>query len=442
LKYRHILEKAILPLGDVMTGSAFMQDLRRLRKEDMLSRAALQNLQMIRLSRLLEYAVHHSAYYKRFRDFQSDDPVRFLKRFPILEKSTLRENIDAIVTKDKKNLIRQNSSGSSGFQTTVYFDKGEQSFQRAQQIRWWEWAGYEIGRPILQTGITPNRGLVKSIKDRLFRTYYLPAFAHTEEEVFRALEWAASQKTTPVLAGYASSLYVLAEIARTHRIDARFKTAISWGDKLFDHYRTSIESLFHTRVHETYASSEGFMIAAQKDLPYMYIMTPDVYLEIVDDEGNEVPDGEMGHVIVTKLNNYSMPMIRYRIGDLAVKLPESEYPESRELNYPLLKRVVGRDTDIIKTRSGKFMVVHSFTGIIEHYPQIRQYTVIQRTLDGIEIQYIPDKEFHPSILHKIENTIRDHLKESDFIITFKRVDYIPASPSGKPQIIQSYLENI
>jgi len=437
--YNLFLEKMVLPFGDLLVGSSFMKELKKLRYQDTLTEKELKQLQKEKLSKLLFYAVNNSSYYTKFKDLYEEDPLKFLKTFPILDKETLRENTDEILTKSKSDLVMQRSSGSSGLQTTVYFDKKEQSMQRAYQIRWWEWAGYKIGDPLLQTGITPKRGRLKKIKDLLFKTYYLPAFTHSEESVLNALKWAFT-KNNVVLAGYASSLHVLAEMAKKNKQKLHFKTAISWGDKLFEHYRKNIEEIFATQVYETYASSEGFMIAAQKDLPYMYIMSTDVYIEILDDNGNEVPDGEMGHLIVTKLNNFSMPLIRYRIGDLAIKLPLENYPKQREYAYPLLQKVIGRDTDLIKTRSGKYMIVHSFTGIIEHYPEIKQYTVLQNDLDGIVIQYIADKNFEIKILDKIEQKIRKSLQEDSFYIHFKEVDSITPTASGKPQIIQSFLE--
>jgi phenylacetate-CoA ligase len=436
--YNYFLEKVILPVGDMVNNSSFVKELKVLRQQDSMKEEELICLQKRKLKNILDYAVEYAPYYKKYKEKFDDNPLIFLKQFPILEKDTLRKEIDNLLTKDKTTLIKQSSSGSSGIQTIVYFDRKEQSIQRAYQIRWWEWARYRIGNPILQTGITPKRGILKKIKDILFRTYYLPAFSHTEENVLEALDWASKQKE-PVLAGYASSLYVIAQIAKKYNKHIRFKTAISWGDKMFEHYKSTIEEVFSCKVHETYASSEGFMIAAQKDVPYMYIMTSNVYIEIVDDEGNEVADGELGHVLVTKLDSFTMPMIRYKIGDLAIKLPRSEYPKNRNYAYPLLKKVIGRDTDLIKTYTGKYMVVHSFTGIIEHYPELKQYTVIQKDLEGITIQYIPDDNFKSSILDKIKSEILSYLEEDGFYIHFEKVDYIAPTPSGKPQIIQSFL---
>ena len=437
--YNLFLEKIILPLGDKLTGSSFMKNLKILREQDNLSEQELEYLQKKKLKKLLEYAVEHSPYYKKYKNKINTDPVKSLKQFPILDKTTLRNETDALLTKNKENLIKQSSSGSSGIQTTVYFNKEEQSIQRAYQIRWWEWAGYKIGDPLVQTGMNPKRGFIKSIKDVLFYTKYFKAFTYNEDEVDEVLQWSSKQQEVS-LAGYASSLYVLSKIAYKKEMNISFKTIIVWGDKLFDHYRKSLEDIFQSKVYETYAASEGLMIAAQKDLPYMYLMSLNVFVEFLDDNGNEVMDGEIGHVVVTKLDGYAMPLIRYRIGDLAIRLPRDSYPPHKDLPYPLLQKVVGRDTDIVKTLSGQFMVVHTFTGIFEYFPEIEQFCVLQKDLKGIIIEYIPRESFTMNILSNIEQKIRNTLNEETFYIQFVEVDHIAPTASGKPQIIQSFLD--
>ena len=207
---------------------------------------------------------------------------------------------------------------------------------------------------------------------------------------------------------------------------------------LFDQYEENIERVFGCPVFDTYGCSEGIMMAAKKDLDYYYIMTPHVHMEIVDDRGNEVPDGQMGHVVLTRLDGYSMPLIRYHIGDMAVKLPREEYPERRELNYPLLERVVGRDTDVIKVPSGKYMTVHFFTSLFRDIPDIVQFRVVQKTPGEIEIEYIPAESFDPRGLKQVESKINARLGEK-YSVKWKKVDHIPPTASGKPQIVQSLI---
>lgn len=425
-----LLEHLVLPLGDTLIGGSTMSELRKLRK--MKGDPAVQR---DKLKKVLLHAAKNSPYYKGLNVPFHEDPLTYLKKFPILSKQILRQETDRILTMPVHGLSRECSSGTSGFQSIVYWTKFEQSQHRATQMHWWEWAGLRIGDPILQTGITPNRKLIKGIKDKLLNTYYLQAFSHSEEDVRKAFEWVKGKKD-PVLAGYASSLFVLAQFAEKMGEEIRFKTAISWGDKLFPHYRRQIERAFGTRVHETYGSAEGLMMGAQKDLDHMYLMNQNVYLELLDDEGNEVPDGEMGHVVVTSLNAFAMPLIRYRIGDLAKMLPRDQYPTKRSLDYPIIEKVIGRDTDLVRTPGGKMLVVHSFTGIFEHIPEISQFRITQEKLSGITIEFIPGEGYHEQLLDKIREQIEINIKEP-FDVDFIERNQIPPSASGKPQLIIS-----
>ena len=425
-----LLEHLVLPMGDTMIGGSMMSELRKLRKMN-----GDAQFQQDKLMKVLQHAAKKSLYYKELNIPFHEDPVTYLKRFPILTKQMLRSETDRLLTMPVHGLSRECSSGTSGFQSIVYWTKQEQSQHRATQLLWWEWAGFRMGDPILQTGITPNRKLIKGIKDKLLNTYYLQAFSHSEEDVKKAFDWVKSKKD-PVLAGYASSLYVLAQFAEKMGEQLHFKTAISWGDKLFPHYRRQIERVFGTKVHETYGSAEGLMMGAQKDLDHMYLMNQNVFFELVDDDGNDVKEGEMGHVIVTSLNAFAMPLIRYRIGDLARMLPRDQYPVKRSMDYPIIEKVIGRDTDLVRTPGGKVLVVHSFTGIFEHIPEISQFRITQEKLSGIKVEFVPGEGYHEQLLDKIREKLDENIREP-FEVEFIERNQIPPSASGKPQLIIS-----
>lgn len=439
--YNFLLENIILPIGDALNSSAFISELKKWRKITNLSEAELNDLQKDKLGKLLKFTVENIPFYKNLNLQYNNNPYEFIKSFPVIKKMTIKAHEDDFLLHPgrKSNLIKYASSGSSGIQGYNYIDKKEQSINRAIQVLWWEWAGYKVGDKIFQTGMALERGFLKSLKDFLFRTKYVRAFGLSDAQVKDMLQIVAN-KPDYILAGYASSLYVLAEVAMRNNIkNVKFRSAVTWGDKLFDSYRKAVFEAFGARTYETYGCGEGIMLAAQKDLDYMYIMSPHVYVEIVDEHGNELPDGEMGYVLVTRLDAYNMPLIRYYLGDLAIKLPRVKYPEKRDLQLPILQKVIGRDTDIVRTRSGKFMIVHFFTGIFEYYPQIRQFYVVQKNLDEIEINYIPESNFRDEILSEITRQIHEHLDEP-FPIRYIKTDHIPPSPSGKPQIIQSFIE--
>jgi len=436
--YNRLLEKIILPSGDLLLGTSFISELKKWRQISLLNEAELERLSMDNLRNLLVYAAAHVPYYKIFSNNNSADHIAWLKEFPVVDKSDYNNNIDSFLSAPKDKLIPQFSSGSSGVQGVVYLNRKEQSVTQAIQTIFWEWSGYYPGKPIVQTGMTPSRGLVKSIKDYFLRTKYYNAYGLDRKELSIILQSQFGLYNYH-LGGYASSLYLLAcEALDRNESTVKFDAAISWGDKMFPHYRNKIKEAFGCRAYDTYGSTEGTMIAAQKDLEYYYIISPHVYLEILDENDNEVPDGLIGRVVVTRLDGFSMPLIRYANGDLAAKLPRDKYPAKRELAFPLLEIVVGRDTDIIHTASGKFLIVHFFTGIFEFFPEIKQFKVIQRELSSIEIEFIPGRDFSPGILKRIEQQFTAKLGEV-LPVHWKEVQKINPTASGKPQIIESYI---
>lgn len=437
--YNFILEYFVLPIGDFFNKTSYIKQLRYWRGIDDLSEDELKQLQEKNLKALLNHATEHVSRYNSI-ELKGENPYKWIESFPILTKDYLRNNEESLLSKkvSKKHLIPYSSSGSSGVQSTVYMNKKEQSIIRGILTHWWEWSTYSIGSPIVQTGITPQRGIVKKLKDLLFKTTYINAFSHSEDDL-KKICTQLNNTSTYFLAGYASSLNVIAEYALKNNYKIRCRGVISLGDKLFAHYRKNIEKTFASKVLDTYGSNEGLMIAAQKDLDYLYILSPHVYVEIVDDYGKPLPDGEMGHILVTRLDGFSMPLIRFKLGDLGIVLPKNKYPKDRAFNYPLLEKIVGRETDVITTTNGKKLVVHSFTGIFEYVPEIKQFKVIQKDRNGILIVYIKDIGFSKAVLQKITKELQQYIQDDTFQIEYEEVEEILPTKSGKPQIIESHL---
>ena len=65
---------------------------------------------------------------------------------------------------------------------------------------------------------------------------------------------------------------------------------------------------------------------------------------------------------------------------------------------PMLKQIIGRDTDIIYSPKGKALIVHFFTGIFEHYSEIEQFQIVKQKGKILQIRYIPGSNYNESIL--------------------------------------------
>ena len=107
----------------------------------------------------------------------------------------------------------------------------------------------------------------------------------------------------------------------------------------------------------------------------------------------------------------------------------------------MLKKVIGRETDIVKTFKGLTLNVHSFTGVFEYYQEIKQFKVIQNDLKSIIIEYIIEEKniYDHIILSEIKTKIND-LTHHCLDITFIKKQHIAPTASGKPQIIESNLK--
>lgn len=433
-----LTENFILPLADFFQKTAFIKELKLWRNKILwMNENELNQLQKEALSKVLNQSIKNIPFYKNLNLRLSHNPYDDIKKFPVMTKDLMKENMEHLLIYDPKKMIVEKSSGSSGIQGKVYMSLAEARKAQAIQTSIWEWCGYKIGEPLIQTGITPNRGLLKSIKDKLFNTLYVDAYNLNEENVVAVLN-KTKRERYKYFGGYASSINVYALIAKKNNIKLNFNGVISWGDKLFDHYRKNIlEAFGNPVITELYGSTEGFIISATCKFGHHHLITPQTYLEVLDKDGNEVADGELGYVVVTRLDALQFPLIRYYLGDLAIKENAAKKCECG-LHLPLLQKVIGRDTDVVYTPSGKTLIVHFFTGIFEHFEEVKQFRVVQRNANKIEIEYIPSELFTDETLEKIRQTIFSRANEV-FEITFIKVNGIPATASGKPQIIQNFI---
>ena len=441
--YSFILQTIILPVGNTLFGGSYLKYLREWSKNDRKSEEELNRIQINNLSTILKVAHKKVPHYKSLKISFSESPLETLKFFPILTKDILRNKIHNLISDDYdiNKLDKNHSSGSSGQQSFTYMTKDHKFYLRALQTHWWQWSGYKIGSPILQFGISQKRTLIKKLKDIFYRCEYVKAFGLSNVELNR-LANKLTNSNIQFIAGYPSVINQLTVSAKKNGLKPNVEGIVCFGDKLFKHHKKNISEVLgkDLKLIDTYGCAEGLLIACSYDTEFYYIMSPHVFIEIVDDSGKPVEDGTMGNILVTCLTNYAQPIIRYKLGDLGIMLPKTEYPKNRSLNYPLLKKVVGRETDVIRSAKGVILNVHSFTGVMEYYESIKQYKVVQNSLEEITIQYVVDTNypFDKTTLEQIRTKLND-LTESGLIIHFEKCESIKASASGKPQIIESNL---
>jgi len=161
----------------------------------------------------------------------------------------------------------------------------------------------------------------------------------------------------------------------------------------------------------------------------LHIDCEDVFVELVD--GPDLPD--MQRIIVTKLNQFGMPFIRYDIGDLA-EGPICTCSCGR--GYPVIPRVLGRVTETIRTPDGR-----SFSGAL--FPHlfkdcgIATFRVVQSQDYSLDIALVKLPDQTDEQRRRLRQVVADHVGPSVPVV-FRYVDSIERSPSGKLLPVISY----
>ena len=116
---------------------------------------------------------------------------------------------------------------------------------------------------------------------------------------------------------------------------------------LYDFQRRNIEKSFKTPVFNRYGCREVGHIASECPAHKgMHYDADRLIIEIVDDEGNTCPPNTVGNIVITDLNNYVFPLIRYKIGDMG-SLSDDTNCECG-CTFPKIRKIEGRSFDIIQ----------------------------------------------------------------------------------------------
>jgi phenylacetate-coenzyme A ligase PaaK-like adenylate-forming protein len=427
--YAALLARALLPAGDRLVGQRMMARLRFLREAQWWDPERLEVERRKRLRDLLAVAWHEVPFYRSlFGDLPTD-----LGRVPPATKEALRAAYPDRTTRDTRQRFYETcSSGSTGANFCVREDPETTGWHRASFLLAMEWSGWRIGEPHLQTGMTLRRGLVKGVKDRLLRCAYVSAFDLSDEALDRVLE-ILDRRRIAHLRGYPGSLYYLARRALETGWNRPLRGIVTWGDTLYAHYRETIERAFGARILDTYGIGEGMQVSAQCEERSLYhVHALDVIVECVDDDGRPVPPGQTGHLLLTRLHPGPMPLIRYRVGDLGVM---SDRPCPCGRGFATMASIQGRDTDVVVTPSGNRLIVHFFTGILNHFPEVESFQVTQETPEAILVRVVPTVGYSEEVPPRIVAALRE--KGADLEIEVDTVDEIPAAPSGKRRFVIS-----
>jgi phenylacetate-CoA ligase len=222
-------------------------------------------------------------------------------------------------------------------------------------------------------------------------------------------------------------------LLRNNTLRIRPRAVFTTAATLFPHYRKSIEEAFGCKVYDYYTCSEVSHIAAQcGESEGLHVSEENIMLEVVD--GLEpVVEGEDGQILLTNLNGFGMPFIRYDVGDFG-KILDDECACGRELS---LIKIVGRQYEYFLGSDGSFTSFKSLQTVFEDVP-IQDFQIVQEAPDDIIVKLVPKPEYTSAHTEFILKNIK---MKGPARVQVELVDSIPLGSSGKIQrIVKSQSE--
>lgn len=238
-----------------------------------------------------------------------------------------------------------------------------------------------------------------------------------------------------VLVAYANTAYSFARFLSARGLTPAYPLTaiISSAEVLAPEARAEMERVFRRPVFNRYGNREAGAIAAECVAhDGLHVNELDFVVEIDSAD----PFTQPGPVLITYLRNRAMPLIRYDTGDLACWMPAGPCPCGR--TAARLARIVGRQSDIIRTRGGRWIHGEFFTHLFYGAREVREFQFIQDSLDDYRLLLVGDRALCAAREAEWRDRIRAEVG-AGARVAFDYVDRIPTGASGKRKFTLSHL---
>ncbi len=274
------------------------------------------------------------------------------------------------------------------------------------------------------------------VRKQIISSYHL-----TEYDITTNVE--IINKFKPVtIVGYPSALHFMALEIRKNKIQLSHypKGIISAGETLQLHQKDLIEDVFKSRIFNRYGCREVGHIANEcSEHNGFHYNADDLIIEVVNDKGKECKEGEIGNLLITDLNNYAFPMIRYQIGDLGSISDMSDCKCGCTL--PKLKTIEGRAFDIIHGKNGNKVSGPFWTLTFRYKVKgIEAFQIRQSSNFNLQINVMTNQHFNAVEKEKTKQLIWEKLGEG-IVIEIYEVAEFEYTKTGKFKWITSELNN-
>lgn len=395
---------------------------------------ALREIQEEQLIYLVKHAKQYVPYYANLPQISSLDEIQTL---PVLTKSQIQENAEQLISRDTSPYtVQKATGGSTGTPLQLKHTNHVHERHLAAMWRGYSWAGVDMGDRrghFWSVPISTKKLALSKLQDFITNRRRYSAFTFQPKDLDRYT--ANLNKFQPhYFYGYSSMLEKFACHLQEKNTRLAFSphAIITTAEMLTVSRRSIIETVFNAPVFNEYGCGEVGTIAHECECGSMHINAENIIVEILDDNDQPVSNGTIGNIVVTLLRNTVMPIIRYKIGDLAA-LEDTICACDKTL--PVMTAPIGRVLDYLKRRDGTTyygnIFIHKLVSTLNSSSKaIHQIQVVQHSYDHFTFNIVPGRQYSEDVPQFLQEEIHS-LFGNDAIAQTNLTNEIPRAASGK-----------
>jgi phenylacetate-CoA ligase len=410
---RFLLRRVVYPAYRAFRRDRVLDSLAEMTRIQRADPDEVREFQWRKAAPLIAHAAARVPYYRRvFReigaapgDFRGPEDLAAL---PVLRKQDVRDNLADLIAEgeDRRRLVPDETGGSTGQNLFFYVDRRVVQASLANLVRMNQWLGIRVGdRTASLWGArfrrTRAQATVAALHDWVTNTTFVSAYKLDAETVRRQSRRLARFKPD-VLVGYPSSLVHFARMMpRSGRGVPRPKVVLTSGETLFDWQRAEIEEAFGARAYNHYGSCE-FRAIARECLARqgLHVAAERVLIETLP-VARSASGEQICEIVITDLDNYGMPFIRYAIDDIGTLIWEQC---GCGLALPRLTGLAGRTYDLVRAPNGNYLGGTFWGHMIKD--GVEKFQVTQIAPDEVVIALVPARDFDEGIESRILERVR------------------------------------
>lgn len=429
---------------------AFQQNLI---KSQALPSSATTKMREQQIFQLVSHCIANVLLYRDYTSFGkpaalAQDPKTW-SQLPILKRSALQTKTGELEAKNlptgHKPVALLRSSGSTGSPVELVATNITATWQKAFALRSLIWFRRDFDKSLAvirkfsrSTTLLPEGETSTHWADYEgipFHTGKRFALEATKGRISDHLDW-LHRRRPAYLMTLPSVLRELVALSALSANDWTPKGISTLAETVDEDLREAVKECWNIEINDTYSAEECGVIAIQCPSHGNYhIQTDSLLVEIVDDAGKPCMPGQEGAVVITTLNNFATPLIRYAIGDRAIAGEACGCGR----NQPILTRILGRERNLLVAKDGKYWPSFGMRSFRDKIPVLSQQ-FRQTALDRLEMSYVSSEQ----LTIDQEDLLRAHLQKAlpaDMTIKLIRVDELPRHESGKAEMFISEIAN-